>query len=247
MTEQSNAPLTIEGFQYERKLGSFPLGDSFQYRELANDRRVHVLLAHRVEPLDTFLAEFRDLLGDQAEGLLLYAGLTDKERPYLVTTFLDDKPDIDDSTRLSARPASSDDTVLSARPASSDDTVLSSRPVSDDLTVMLSRSGKPSAKRSGRAASPRVIASLVVSEREAHVPSPEAPAALPRYAPRTLPATTPPLRLEKGVPTPAVTHAPVSRVERERRRARIALASFAASIAVSVIGAAVLLTLILGR
>lgn len=246
---EPEAPLTIEGFRYERKLGSFPLGDSYQYLQIQEKRRVHVLLGHQIAPLDTFLGQFRSLIGDLADGLLLYAGLTDKDRPYLVTTFLDETTpngaEVDDEQQLSSPDSLSDDTRLSIRKDNLDDTVVVDRTESDDLTLLVTRSVQPQHLETNSKQAPstrktrptaKPIPTLVVSEREARIPDPSAPATSLHYTPRSLPHAPAHPEIIASPAGPLTTSAPVSRARREQRRARLALGVLGMSIAVSILG-----------
>jgi len=254
MTE---APLIIDGFVFLRGLGSFEIGDSFLYEQSDSNRQLHVLLGRGVTDVDELMTKFEQTVGSEALRLIEFAGLTDRGRPYLVTGFLDEQnlettldkaPDSrrdeppaslpDDQTRRSVRTDVSDETLLSARGARVPATQ-PERAEPDDHTVV-SPSRKP-------VTVPRRIPSLVVSEREAHIPHPARPADDARYQPRgATPVGEAPTNLNQP-PNTEVIAPPVHRFTREAQRARWSLAIIGASIAVSLSGGIGFLVWLLAR
>lgn len=233
MTETPEAPLAIDGYTFRRALGVFSIGSSYLYVQDEGNQLVHVLLAPNPESLESFTAAFDEAVAGSAQDILLYAGLTNLGRPYVVTDFLDDDTvealseatieRIDDQTRISSRRHEVDETLLS--------------------TARSPRSPAPSSSSAKRP----IISNLVVTERQAVVPNAAQLATSATYSPRDLPAT-----VERGVVLPPAKPAqsvapPVSRSARERDRAKRSLIAVALSVAVSVIGAVVLLYLLIGR
>lgn len=246
MVERSEGPLTIEGFSFRKALGAFSIGDSYLYLQEEGNRVVHVLLARSAQNLDEFIAEFSQIVGDQAANLVLFAGLTDMGKPYLVTDFLDEEPvteaqEIADETRVSARSPERDETRLSASRVPLDDTVLSSRtnPARTSIPTPSTRSAPPSKRIS--------IPSLVVTERQAVIPDPSAPADTLTYAPRQIPIDTDQRAVHIESRSVRASAPRVNRLARERDRARVAIIAVAGSVVASVIGAAALLWFLVGQ
>lgn len=231
-----DSPVNITGFTFVRSIGSFPIGDSLLFTQAEPPREVHVLLGRDLTGVSELMAKFDAAVGDAAHELILYAGLTDRGRPYLVTSFLDDQ--LVESTFESSR-----DTEIV------DHTVLSSRSAVDDATQLsaprATTTGAPSADcASVQPPLTRQIPSLVVSEREARIPDPSHLAETDRYVPRQIGPDTSVSDLKpdmKVVPQETIRVAPrVSRLREERRRAQRSLAAIGVSIALSAVGAVLL-------
>lgn len=231
MTDQREAPLAIDGYTFERSLGSFSLGNSYIYVRTEGEQRVHVLLARQSQSLESFTTDFERVVGDVAEQIILYSGLTDRGRPYLVTDFLDDQD---------AKAPVSDETVVSHRPERFDETLLSAARTRDD-SVSPELSGEPRPPRAQRS----VISELVVTERQAVIPSPASLADV-TYSPRTLPPSTPHAAVISDSQVTSVAP-PASRIARERRRAKISLIAVATGVVCSVLGAVALILAVTGR
>lgn len=257
MAENAQAPLSIEGFSFTKALGAFNIGDSFLYEQDDQQRVVHVLLSRTPQSLDGFIAEFGRIIGDASTEIVLFAGVTDRGRPYLVTDFLDEQPaatvdttapassesadlhEAGDETRMSSRTQELDQTRLSAVRSTLDDTVLSSRTAPTRATASPAPRTSPSSPK-------RIsIPTLVVSERQALIPNPLAPADNSVYSPRDV-HDDGGRQLLQGQSEPTRSVAPrSSRLAHERNRARTALLAVAVSVLASAIGATALLWLLI--
>lgn len=244
-------PLDIEGFEFVRALGKFSIGDSYLYLQRDENRRVHVLLAHHNVDSEEFVRLFLEAIGDESDDLLLYAGLTDRGRPYLVTDFIDDSPDPNSAGSNGIGSNNIDDTILVDRSEEFDETLLSSAQNPSDQTVLSAKSAQTSqalpAPASPSRSTRRELPSLVVSERQAVVPDPAAPASDAVYLPRMLPEQAKGSGLSFPAPKLVTSAPPVSRHTAEQRSARTALIAVAASVLFSVLGATALIWWMLGR
>lgn len=228
---RQEGPLTIEGFDYLRRLGNFSIGNSYLYFQREENRRVHVLLAKQSIDPEEFVRLFLEAIGDESDDLLLYAGLTDLGRPYLVTDFIDDE---------SVGSKNIDDTIIVDRSDSLDETLLSSAQNPDDLTMLSARSSQASHTGPAARAPKRELPSLVVSERQAFIPDPDAPASDAIYPPRALPQQTAGSGLSFSRSQLVASAPPISRRMVEQRRARGALIAVASSVLFSSLGVVVL-------
>lgn len=235
-TNEHSAPLRIDGYDFVGAMGTFSLGSSYLYQHQTSARRVHILLAPEASSLAVFTAAFEDAVGEVAADIVLFAGLTNHGRPYLVTDFIDE-------TESDAPAVTYDATVLSAR-APVDETLLS---------VSRSRQPAPEAGADDTRLSPvrrRIVLAnipqLVVSEREARVPNPLAPAVEAQYAPRQTPgAASLPTRMVQQEPL-AVQSPQVGIRAVEQRRSRFALIAIGASVVFSVVASIALIATLFG-
>ena len=241
-----SAPLTIDGFTYLRSLGQFSLGDSYVYREDASGREVHVMIARSQQSVDDFIASFEDALGGEQPGLILYAGLTDRERPYLITDFLAAEP-----------PKTGDQSDLVAGDAEEpldDETVLVARAEFDDATRLSAPKRAPSGGAvpadDATIVRPRTVPSVKAIEDPVYAPALILDEAQRRYAPRTPPAQGPAPRSVTEWTLPAST---VSRGrgrsirEAEQRRARGLLAAVVGSVLFSTLASLAAIIWLLSR
>lgn len=260
-----SAPLTITGFTYLSSLGSFTLGDSYVYREDNTRREVHVMISRQQQSLDSFIDAFEDALGSDQGGaqpdLILYAGLTDRDRPYLITNFLAAESGEDSAPQPAAHPdpqtpAQTDPQPASASGSSSarepvdDATVFSDRGTVDDATRLSAPKRAPSpgsapgddativSPRVPRVSRPpRALPSAHVIEDPVHAPALIIDEAQRRYSPRTVPAQTATARPAPAwsLNSSAARSQPRSVREQEQRRARTILVAVGASILFSTV------------
>jgi hypothetical protein len=247
----TDAPLTIDGFSFVRTLGNFEIGDSFLYEQAEPKRQLHVLLGRHTAGVDELIAAFEQAVGAEATEIIEFAGLTNRGRPYLITTFLDDQnieatfeshqaesrqtEPPEDQTLLSTRTELDDETLLSARgtlPAQS-----TTEPATTEPAKTSAEADRLQSQPANRAKLSKLrIHNLVVTEREAYIPNPLSPADAAWYQPREVsPAVEPPTRLNETQGT-NVLAPQVNRLARETRRARWSLLIIAASVALSATG-----------
>jgi hypothetical protein len=271
MAGYTQGPLSIEGFRFTKALGTFSIGDSYVYTQDDNQQLVHVLLSRTPQSLDGFIAEFSRLIGDESAEIVLFAGSTDRGRPYLVTDFLDEQPT---ATTPATTPASTnadaaadatapapaavgsesadiqelaDETRISSRSQELDQTRLSAVRSPLDETVISSRTSptraaSPITPRSSPSAAKRIsIPTLVVTERQAFIPNPLTPADDASYSPRDVPDDGERQTLQAQPQSVRAVAPRPNRRARERKRARSALLAVAVSVLASVLGATALL------
>jgi len=232
-----SAPLTITGFTYLRSLGQFSLGDSYVYREEANQRDVHVMIARQQQSVDAFIAAFEAAVGGIQPDLILYAGLTDRDRPYLITDFLDpqEKGQVDAVAPDPAATTPAEDAPVD------DETVIAFRGELDDATRLSAPKRAPSVggvpADDATILKPRTLPSAQVVEDPVHAPALILDESQRRYSPRSAPpqtatsrSATPSWFLRGG----DSVRAPQASVrQREQRRARGILLAVGASIVFS--------------